>query len=201
MVHRFPILWLSILAVVVAACSGIVEQSESAPPALELRVDGLGPYRIGDPFDLVVDGVAADLGGWDADSADPPSQVLVPDCGGPTRLVSWGNLILLFVGEAGSETFFTWSYGFDPVTGNANDLRALGLTTAEGVGLGDPLDVLEAAYGDDITVAFDQAADLTTFTIDADAAEHLAGRFDGHPPEGVVQLIERVPSCSSPASG
>jgi len=200
-VRRHLALVFSALAVAAASCSGIVQPSETDHSAFALRPDGIGPYRIGDPYDLVVDGMLAEFGGWDVDSANSARPVLVPDCGLPTRMVSWGNLVLLFVGGDGAETFRTWSYGFDPVTGNAEDPRSLGLVTEAGIGLGASLGDLEDAYGGALEVSFDADADLTVFAVDARANEHLAGRFDVAPPEGVVQLIERQPACGGPSGG
>lgn len=201
LVRRHLTFVVSALAIAAASCSGIVQPSETDHSAFVLRPDGIGPFRVGDPFDLVVDGMLAEFGGWDADSADSASPVLVPDCGLPTRMVSWGSLVLLFVGGDGTEAFFTWSYGFDPLTGSADDLRSLGLVTESGVGLGASLADLESAYGPDLDVSYDPGSDLTVFTIDATADEHLEGRFDVPPPDGVVQFIERVPACSNATAG
>ena len=96
---------------------------------------------------MVIDGVSSQIGGWDADSAEEDSSLLLPDCGVPSvRLMSWGNLVLIFAGEEDDSAFLTWSYGFDPVTGNSEDLRKLGLRTAEDVGLGTPRSDLRSIH-------------------------------------------------------
>jgi hypothetical protein len=186
------------------ACTGD-QGGKNRPPgasSLELRPDGIGPYLVGDPAEEVIAGISEAIGGWDADSDDAESTLQVPTCTSgdgvvlPTRLVSWGNLVLLFTGPDTSATLHTWTYGFDPVTGNAEDVRTLGLTTVDGVGLGMPRPQVESLLGDRLEVVDDETLDQSVFTIDGTVPEHVAGRFTSIAPDGLVQILERQPNCA-----
>ena len=189
------------MAVSITACSSANEETSTLPPptnSLTLRPSGLGIYDIGEPASVVIDGVSSQIGGWDADSTEASSSLDLPDCGVQSiRLMSWGILILIFAGEAEDSPFLTWSYGFDPVTGNSDDLRGLGLRTAEGVGLGTPRTELERIYRSSVAITDDTALDIATFTIDGDEAEHMSGRLEDPDPAARIQFLEREPACSS----
>ena len=161
--------------------------------ALALTADGIGPYLIGQPFESVRSGLAGDIGGWDIDSDDRPDAVHVPTCTGEvTRLVGWGNLTLLFTGDQGSLTFATWTYGFDPLTGSAEDVRVLGLVTPEGIGLGSARSDIERAYGD--SASFSDATESvgTVVIMGEESVPHLQGRLE----DDRLVLLERSPTCS-----
>jgi hypothetical protein len=169
----------------------------SSPPGLVLRASGIGSYDVGMPAERVIEGISSEIGGPDADSTESDSSVIVPDCGvASVRLVSWGNLALIFSGEEPDSPFLTWSYGFDPVTASADDLRRLGLVTDEGIGLGSPRADVERAYRGRIMIVDDALINISTFTIDGDEAEHLTGRFPTTEPDDTVQYLERAPGCS-----
>lgn len=162
-----------------------------------LRASGIGSYDVGTPAERVIEGVSSEIGGPDADSTESDSSIIVPDCGvTAVRLVSWGNLVLFFSGEEPDSPFLTWSYGFDPVTASADDLRQLGLVTDEGIGLGSARPDVERAYAGRILIQDDALIDVSTFTIDGDEAEHITGRFPTTDPDDAVQYLERVPGCS-----
>jgi hypothetical protein len=206
--HAIPIrllvpILIGVLAL--AACAGDADSDASGRPpgasSLDLRPDGIGPFTVGDPAEDVIEGIAGSIGGWDADSADAESTLLVPSCTSddgavlPTRMVSWGNLVLLFTGTGPASEFHSWSYGFDPVTGNAGDVRSLGLMTEDGIGLGTERERVESVLGMRLSVIDDEALDLSTFTIDGAMREHLEGRFTSTGADAVVQVIEREPNC------
>lgn len=168
-----------------------------SPPSLVLRASGIGSYDVGMPAERVIEGISSEIGGSDADSLESDSGVIVPDCGvASVRLVSWGNLVLFFSGEDPDSPFLTWSYGFDPVTAGADDLRRLGLVTHEGIGLGSPRSEVERAYRGRVVFVDDTLINVSTFTIDGDEAEHLTGRFPTTDPDDAVQYLERAPGCS-----
>ncbi len=208
MAHRtVPILVIAPLLVgmlALSACAGDQGGTNRPPGAssLDLRPDGIGTYLVGDPAEEVIAGISQAIGGWDADSSDAESTLQVPTCTSedgvivPTRLVSWGNLVLLFAGSDPSSTLHTWTYGFDPVTGNAEDVRALGLTTGDGVGLGMARPQVERLLGDRLEVVDDETLDQAVFTIDGTEPEHVAGRFTSVEPDGLVQILERQPNCA-----
>ena len=113
------------------------------------------------------------------------------------RLVSWGNLVLLFVTDGAAEVFHTWSYGFDPVNGNAEDSRDLRLETEEGLGLTSTRPDLVDLYGSRVTIVDAPSIDLATYTIDAANDEHLAGNLESVDTDARIQLIERIPNCDA----
>lgn len=161
--------------------------------ALVLTADAIGPYLIGQPFDDVRNSLAGKIGGWDIDSDDRPDAVHVPTCAGDvTRLVGWGNLTLLFTGDKGSLTFATWTYGFDPLTGSAEDVRMLDLVTPKDIGLGSSRADIETAYGD-LASFSDATQSIGTIVIIGDESEpHLQGRLENDR----LVLLERSPACT-----
>jgi hypothetical protein len=186
------------VVLVLSACGSGDESATGAElgpeaSALVLTADGIGPYLIGHPFDDVRNGIAGDIGGWDIDSDDRPDAVHVPTCAGDvTRLVGWGNLTLLFTGDQGSLTFATWTYGFDPLTGSAEDVRVLGLVTPEGIGPGSTRADIESAYGD-LAFFSDATQSIGTIVIIGDESEpHLQGRLE----DDRLVLLERSPTCT-----
>ena len=197
--HRRILLVLVVLAIGIGACSSTDEDPGTVtlpPPDLTLLPTGLGRYDVGQPADEVIDGISAVIGGPDADSSERDDTIPLPDCGIPeVRIVTWGNLVLVFDGDDADDRFVTWSYGFDPVTGNAEDIRRLGLVTDRGVGLGTPRPEVERVYRGRIAIDDDEIIDVATFAIDRDEAEHLAGRFPTTDPEATLQYLERIPGC------
>ncbi len=163
---------------------------------LTLDPDGIGPFSLGDEAVVVLEGISAIIGGWDVDSADDVTGVQLPDCaGGTPRVVAWGSLALVFTGDADREVLTSWSYGFDPLTGNSQDLRQLGLVTAAGIGLESTRAELTDAYGGAISLIDQPSIDSATFTIDADTTPHLSGKLDAAGPGGIVDLIQIEPTC------
>jgi hypothetical protein len=198
--HTHIVVLAVMVAVAVGGCAGNGRSGASsvptAPPSLILRPDGIGPYRIGDPADVVIDGLSSDIGGWDVDSLDEDSTVQVPVCDpSGTRMVAWGNLVLLFSGPPTAETLTTWTYGFDPVTGNAIDVRGLDLRTDDGIGLGTPRTDVERILTGRLVIEDDLAIDVSTFAIDPDDARHLVGRFASADPDAGVQTLSSAPGC------
>ena len=189
---------LVVIALLATACGSDTSDDPPPYPNLVLLPSGIGRYTVGNPADEVIEGLSRQIGGFDADSLEEDSSVLVPDCDGlPTRLVSWGNLVLLFVTDGAAEVFHTWSYGFDPVNGNAEDSRDLRLETEEGLSLTSTRPELIDLYGARVTVVDNPAIDLASYTIDTANDEHLAGNLASVEPDARVQLIERVPNCEA----
>lgn len=152
---------------------------------------GIGSFEVGDPFEVVSDSLIQLFGGPDADSDLPTSTVYVPSCGGTVdRLQSWGNFIVMFTGEEDDLRLASWTYGFDPVTGSGDDIRNLGLTTDEGIGLGSSRREVERAYGGD--ASFTDAPELQSVlvTLGNESSTHISGRL-----EPDVVLLELEPTC------
>ena len=192
---------LAAIALIVSSCGSNApgetqtDQDALGPEAsgLVLTADGIGPILIGQPFDDVRTALANQVGGWDIDSGDRPDAVHVPTCDGETtRLVGWGNLTLLFTGDPGDLRFATWTYGFDPVTGSAEDVRVLGLVTPEGIGLGSSRSDITAAYGDRATYSNASASVGTVVILGNQSEPHLEGRLENDR----LVLMERTPTCS-----
>ena len=195
---------VAISALVATAC-GTSEPTQTTPgvvggSGLVLSADGIGTYAIGDDANVVIDGVSAQIGGWDSDSLEPGTAIEVPECGGgDVRQMSWGNLVLVFVDSGAGSRLFTWAYGYDPVTGNAEDRRGLDLRTASGVALGTSRSELERIHRGEVSITDDMSVDSARFTIDGDEEEHLGGRFGSTAPDAVVQFLERIPGCDGAA--
>jgi hypothetical protein len=183
---------LAAVCLVAAACSssdnstGIIGE-----PTFTLTTDGIGDFIVGDPFDLVSTELEARFGGTDVDSFEETTDVFVPACAGDvTRLVSWGNLIVLFTGEADDLRLATWTYGFDPVTGSSEDVRQLNLKTDKGIGLGSTRQDIEAAYGSQATFTASEAAGGEYLEISDAGQGRLVGRLSPN-----LTLLELAPTC------
>ncbi len=178
------------LAIVLGACGGETNDA-SSPPPIVLTESGIGEFEVGDPFDLVNDRLIQLFGGPDADSDEIGSTVYVPSCGGVTdRLVSWGNFIVMYTGDANDLRLASWTYGFDPTTGGGDDVRGLGLTTDEGIGLGATQREVERAYPGSASFTEAPALDSVLFTLGNIAEHHISGRLQ---PD--VGLMELEPTC------
>jgi hypothetical protein len=188
-----------------SACS-ITQQATPEPtsttavgsPASDLVLldNGLGPFRFGDSSAAVIEGVTATVGGWNADSSDNDA-IVPPSCDPATvRVVSWGSLVLVFTTRDGTEVFTGWSYGFDPLTGDSFDSRALGLTTPEGVGLDTGREFLIEVYGSAVSIIDDKLLDTARFTVAGADRVQLKGKLDGAGAGGTVDFLESTPGLT-----
>jgi hypothetical protein len=201
---RSTILLLSTLAMALSACSITQQETLEATlataagsPASDLVLldNGLGPFQFGDSSAAVIEGVTATVGGWDADSSDNDA-IDPPSCEpAMVRVVSWGSLVLVFTTRGGTEVFTSWSYGFDPLTGDSFDNRALGLTTPEGVGLGTDRASLIDVYGSAVSIVEDTVLDTATFKVAEIDQTLLEGKLDRAGAGGMVDFLETTPSC------
>ena len=202
--YRPVILLFSALTIGVSACSITAQpaQETTTTPALGsptsdliLLEDGLGPINFGDSATAVIEAVTATIGGWDADSSDNDA-VTLPICDqGPTRIVSWGSLVLTFVERGDAESFTGWSYGFDPLTGNSDDHRGLELATPEGVTLGSHRSDVVDAYGSAVSIKDDTDLDTAAFLVAGGGSTQLAGKLDKAGSAGIVDFLETTPGC------
>ena len=202
--NRPVILLLSALVMSMAGCSLTTAPSEEAPPSvaagsntsdLLLHNDGLGPFRFGDSAEAVIDALTSTIGGWDADSRESDVGT-IPTCeAGQGRQVLWGSLVLTFVERAGSEAFSSWAYGFDPLTGNTDDTRGLGLATPEGIGLGTTRSELIDIYGSTVSFVDDAVLDTTSFLVSGNEPTQLGGNLDATNLGGTIDFLETTPTC------
>jgi hypothetical protein len=171
----------------------------ATPGSLVLKSDGIGPYRLGDPAESVIEGISSDIGGWDADSAEANSTLPVPSCDGrDTRIVSWGNLVLMFAGPVEDQVFVDWVYGFDPVRGDPENVRGIDLYTEDGIGLGSRRPDVTLVLGSRVVIVDDPAIDVASFTIDGDDEDHITGLFTSVDPDAPVQTLAHAPGCDDP---
>ena len=115
----------------------------TAPAAgLTLRPDGFGDINLGDPEAQAFDTLVAAFG-------NPVSDETVPDCPeGAARFVVWGNLLVSMSGGA----VVSYSYsGGEPLAGVDADP-----STPEGIRIGSTVADLQAAYGDAVTVYYEE---------------------------------------------
>ncbi len=139
--------------------------------------------------DVAIGRVALAFGEPTADTGWIPSQDLGPCPGEFVRLVSWGELSVLFTDEVtpfavpGARHFTSWLY-----TGPAAPDDE-GLRTAAGIGLGSSRGDLDAAYGERLIVIEDDLfgpSFRVDFEPDADDFIFLSGALSDSGPDGVV---------------
>mgnify|MGYP001815434818 FL=1 len=188
---------LSLLLTV--GCSSVDDGNPPPVSAATLHADGIGPYRLGDPASLVIEGVSSLIGGWDGDSMTEDGTLQPAQCEEEVlRQVSWGNLVLFF-DEGGEGAFAAWAYGYDPILGNSDNERGLTLTTEEGIGLHSKRTDVEERFGDRVSIADNTVIDLATFTVDADDPVHLIGSIEAaNDPDAKVLSLENAPGCNQP---
>ena len=201
---RSASLLFAVFVVGLAACSVAQELIPDTttslalgPPSVELVLldDGLGPFRFGDIAEAVVEGVTATIGGWNADSGTNDA-ITPPVCEDrQSHSVAWGSLVLSFVERDGVDTFINWAYGFDPMTGNSDDNRHLGLTTPEGIGLGSVRNDLVRTYGPNVSITDDTELNTAVFMVSGNAETHIAGKLNSAGPSGTIDFLETTPDC------
>lgn len=150
------------------------------PEGLEIRSDGLGDALFGAAPDDVVAYVEAVLGAPTADSEWlDPVVAGIPCTGTAVRFVTWHDLTLQFTDESalvtGLRHFVSYTYG---PAADADMPDPYGLSTAEGIALGDTVGALTEAHsateispGDDIVGP--------NFTIEAGLGGFLTGTNGG----------------------
>jgi hypothetical protein len=194
--------WAIVALVVATGCSTntpTTTTAESAPlAALVLAADGLGDLQLGVGPDVAVADISALFGEPDHDSAWIPSQPnIYGSCPGETmRAIGWGSLVAIFIDDGEGDLggwFFTYTYGYDysENTGGV-DPRDLGLTTAEGIGLGSTVASLRTAFPDGLTVGGDEELDVWYFTAETAG---LRGLLTGASETATVTLIEPIAGC------
>lgn len=161
----------------------------AAGDPLVLIPGGFQTVPFGVEPDVAIGRVALAFGEPTDDTGWLPSQDLGPCPGEFVRLVSWGELSVLFTDEVtpfavpGARHFTSWLY-----TGPAAPTDA-GLRTATGIGLGSSRADLEAAYGERLNVIEDDLfgpSFRVDFEPDTDDVLYLSGALSDAGPAGVV---------------
>ncbi len=161
----------------------------AAGTPLVLIPGGFQTVPFGVEPDVAIARVALAFGEPTQDTGWTPAQDLGPCPGEFVRLVSWGELSVLFSDEVspfavpGARHFTAWLYTGPATPGDQ------GLRTGTGIGLGSTRAELEAAYGDRLIVIEDDLfgpSFRVDFEPDADDFIYLSGALSESGPGGVV---------------
>ncbi|MGH2556594.1 MAG: hypothetical protein ACRDHO_12875 [Actinomycetota bacterium] len=152
--------------------------------AVVLGPVGLGAVKFGADPEAVIDRLNREFGPPDEDSGYIPSFSVFGTCPGEeVRGVRWKSLLVLFTegatdfGRQGRRHFFEYRDQLFVTSGGSTD--SLGLTTAEGVGLGSTVADLRAAYGDRLEIIkHSLPGDVPRFTVEVDTGQ-LSGTLTG----------------------
>jgi hypothetical protein len=194
--------------IVAAGCSISTVTTTSQPPTtiapplgrVMLTPSGLGIVGWGDASEAVTEELTARFGAPDRDSGFIDPDSIYGECPG-TRLqaIGWGTFVALFTDTAaasGELGFYAWTYGFDlETTVGGVDPRELGLTTAEGVGVGSTRESLRKAYGDRLSETEDLELEVWGFAVMFGPGSGYRGLLSGPEPDAIVLFIESLPGC------
>ncbi len=167
------------------------------PPVLTLREDGLGEVPFGTEVEGAIARLGEILGPADDDTGWGPSFSGFGACPGErVRGVRWGTLWALFAdgrtewGSAAAPHFFAYlnSVFFD-------ESRSLGLLTEEGIGLGDSVASLEAAYESRLTISFEELVGGHVFIIEVAEPGVLSGALTGDGETDLITAIDGGRGC------
>jgi hypothetical protein len=147
------------------------------PTQVALQRNGFSTVEFGTGADEAVAEVSQSLGAPSEDTGwvDPLS---ISSCAGTTvRRVTWGDLSLLLGDQSpvasGTRHFFAWSYG--DVSGPGQP----GFATPEGIGPGDSVAELRAAYPGVVVSPGEEGLIDATFYVDDGLSGVLTGDDDG----------------------
>jgi hypothetical protein len=140
-----------------------------------MSADGLGDALFGAEADGVIEYVNGILGGPTNDTGwQDPIALGAPCPGTEVRFVEWHDLSLMFGNESpaasGFRHFASYTYG-PPLSGQ---LEPFGLTTAQGVGVGNTVRELKAAYPSVVVNPADEISS-PSFFIEEGLAGYLTG--------------------------
>jgi len=169
----------------------------TAPPTLVLREDGLGVVAFGSEAEIAVASIIAALGAPDEDSGWVPSFSRFGTCPGEqVRGLRWATMWALMTdGDTewrndGVPHFFSYlnSVFFE-------DGQSLGLLTEEGIGLGDTVADLDAAYRDRLEVSFEELFNGYVFSIEVPEPGRLWGGLTGDDGDDRITSIDGGVGC------
>lgn len=218
------LLVMLVLSVTTAACAGGAGSRSTPPTPTEptttssstsspspspsdvakaaLLPNGILSARLGDPWFEVVPALTAVFGPADRRVLEQDEQLqgyfADPGAVGTLRTISWDPLTLVFLDRSGElpvpeVPFAAWFSGWSEGT--------RGFTTPEGIGIGDTLRALEAAYGDSLTVPKRPGGPCGTswtFVVETPDGTYR-GTFDGEPTSDRARIgsigVGELPSC------
>lgn len=142
---------------------------------LEMSAEGLGDALFGAEADGVIDYVNGILGGPTNDTGwQDPIALGAPCSGTEVRFVEWHDLSLMFGDESpaasGFRHFASYTYG-PPLSGQ---MEPFGLTTAQGMGVGNTVRELKTAYPSVVVNPADEISS-PSFFIEEGLAGYLTG--------------------------
>ncbi|HEY7704976.1 MAG TPA: hypothetical protein VID03_09140 [Acidimicrobiia bacterium] len=175
--------------------------TEAATTTTEAEVfltpQGIGDIRFGTDPDTAIDQLTELFGEPDEDSDWVDSFSVFGTCPGTeVRVVQWQSLQAYFTnGETewspeGIRHFFHYSQSVPAEP----DAPIISITTEEGIRLGSTVAELEAAYGDEVTIAEDPVFG-STWQVDAPGADLIGGHLTGTTQEDVVTAINGGIGC------
>ncbi|MGH2729201.1 MAG: hypothetical protein ACRDJI_01170 [Actinomycetota bacterium] len=161
-----------------------LQPSPDRSSELVLGPDGLGAVKFGADPEMVIHRLNQQFGPPDEDSGYIPSFSVFGTCPGEkVRGVRWKSLLVLFTdgatdfGRQGRRHFFEYRDQLFVTSGGSTG--SLGLTTAEGIGLGSTVADLRAAYGDRLEISpHSLPGDVPRFTVEVDTGQ-LSGTLTG----------------------
>lgn len=165
------------------------------PPALVLRHDGLGAAPFGTDVDTTISTITAALGDPDEDTGWLPSFSGFGTCPGEeVRGLRWATMWALFTDgdtewrDDGTPHFFSYlnSVFFD-------ESQSVGLLTEEGVGLGDTVGSLIAAYSGDVAISYEELFEGYVFRVDG--PDILWGSLTGDQEDDRITAIDGGWGC------
>ncbi len=177
---------------------GVTTTAVAAGTPLVLIPGGFQTVPFGVEPEVALARVALAFGDPTGDTGWVPAQDLGPCPGDEVRLVSWGELSLLFSNEVapfavpGSRHFTSWIY-----TGPASPADP-GLMTFAGIGLGSTRADLDAAYGPRLAITEDDLFG-PSFQVDFEPGQddfiYLSGALTDATPDGIVIGLSAGRSC------
>jgi hypothetical protein len=76
-----------------------------------------------------------------------------------------------------------------------DDSQSLGLLTPGGIGLGDPVETLKVAYGDQVQIRYDELIEGFLYTIEVPVPGRLGGGLTGDQNEDLITSIDGGFGC------
>lgn len=170
--------------------------STTAPATLELRGNGLESVPFGTEAEIATQALTDLLGAPDEDSGWIPSFSGFGTCpGDQVRGLRWATMWVLMTDGSTEWRDDGVPHFFSYLNSVFYDTQSLGLATEAGIALGDRVDALRQAYGDDLAISFDDFADGFIYTITVPAPGRLGGGLTGDQDDDRITSIDGGTGC------